>query len=153
MIDLETKTVTKSFSAGTVDLNNIDTKEEGIIDQTSSLENVPREPDGITFIGNDYLATADEGDLEGGSRGFTIFELDGNIVSTSGNTMEHIAAKVGHYPEERSGNKGNEPKTLILLLLRIQTISLLIPSVPVWSLFMTFPNPHNRYFSKYFLLV
>ena len=112
LIDLETKTVTKSFSAGTVDLNNIDTKEEGIIDQSSSLLNVPREPDGITFIGNDYLATADEGDLEGGSRGFTIFELDGNIVSTSGNTMEHIAAKVGHYPEERSGNKGNEPENV-----------------------------------------
>ena len=112
LIDLTTGTVLNSFSAGTVDLTNIDTAEDGIIDQTASLNDVPREPDGITFIGTDFVATADEGDLDGGSRGFTIFDLDGNIVFTSGNEMDLIAAQVGHYPDERSENKGNEPENI-----------------------------------------
>ncbi len=114
LIDLTTGTVINSFSAGTVDLTGIDTVEEdpAIIDQTSSLNGVPREPDGITFIGTDYIATADEGDLDGGSRGFTIFDLQGNVVYTSGNEMDQLAAKFGHYPDARSENKGNEPENI-----------------------------------------
>lgn len=114
LIDLATGTVINSFSAGTVDLTGIDTEEEdpAIIDQTSSLTAVPREPDGITFIGTDYIATADEGDLDGGSRGFTIFDLDGNVVFTSGNTMDQLTAQFGHYPDARSENKGNEPENI-----------------------------------------
>ncbi len=114
LIDLETGEVTNSFSAGTVDLDGIDTVEEdpAIIDQTSFLEDIPREPDGITFIGTEYIATADEGDLDGGSRGFTIFDLEGNVVYTSGNEMDQIAAQVGHYPDARSENKGNEPENI-----------------------------------------
>ena len=112
LIDLTAGAVLRSFSAGTVDLTNIDTAEDSIIDQTASLDDVPREPDGITFIGTDFIATADEGDLDGGSRGFTIFDLDGNIVYTSGSEMDQIAAQLGHYPDERSENKGNEPENI-----------------------------------------
>jgi len=112
LIDLEAGTVLRSFSAGTVDLTNVDTVEDGIIDQTDSLDAVPREPDGIAFIGTDFIATADEGDLDGGSRGFTIFDLDGNVVYTSGNELDLLAAQFGHYPDERSENKGNEPENI-----------------------------------------
>ncbi len=112
LIDLATKTVTNSFSAGDVDLVNIDTEEEDLIDQTSSLTDVPREPDGVTYMGNGYFATADEGDLDGGSRGFTIFNTDGAIVYSSGSFMDQQAAAVGHYPEDRSGNKGVEPENV-----------------------------------------
>ena len=113
LIDLASKTVLNSFSAGTVNLTNIDTEEEDLIDQTSSLDNVPREPDGVTFMGNDYFVTADEGDLDGGSRGFTIFHTDsGEIAYTSGSFMDHMSAAVGHYPEDRSGNKGVEPENV-----------------------------------------
>ena len=114
LIDLATGTVINSFSAGTVDLTGIDTEDErpNIIDQTSSLDAVPREPDGITFIGTEYIATADEGDLDGGSRGFTIFDLEGNVVYTSGNEMDRIAAQLGHYPDRRSDAKGNEPENI-----------------------------------------
>ncbi|MGB3518969.1 MAG: esterase-like activity of phytase family protein, partial [Elainellaceae cyanobacterium] len=112
LIDLTTGTVLRSFSAGSVDLTNIDTVEDGIIDQTSTLDDVPREPDGIAFIGTDFIATADEGDLDGGSRGFTIFDLDGNVVYTSGNDLDLLAAQFGHYPDERSENKGNEPENI-----------------------------------------
>ena len=112
IIDPESKTVTRSFSAGSVDLTNIDTEEEGIIDQTSSLTAVPREPDGTVFLNSYYFATADEGDLNGGSRGFTVFDILGNVAYSSGSEMDQIAATVGHYPDERSGNKGVEPENV-----------------------------------------
>lgn len=112
LIDLTTATVIRSFSAGTVNLTNIDTVEDDIINQTSTLTNIPREPDGVAFIGTEYIATADEGDLDGGSRGFTIFDLNGNVVYTSGSELDQIAARVGHYPESRSENKGNEPENI-----------------------------------------
>ena len=113
LIDLATKTVSNSFSAGTVDLVNIDTEEEDLINQTSSKSDIPREPDGVTFMGSNYFVTADEGDLDGGSRGFTIFETSsGSIVYTSGSDMDQMSAAIGHYPENRSGNKGVEPENV-----------------------------------------
>ena len=112
LIDLPTLTVSASFSAGTVDLENIDTEEEGVIDQSSSLSEVKREPDGVTWIDDKYFVTADEGDLDGGSRGFTIFDKEGNVIAGPGSELDQIAAAVGHYPEERSGNKGVEPENV-----------------------------------------
>jgi len=73
---------------------------------------VPREPDGVTWMGTEYFATADEGDLHGGSRGFTIFSRNGDIVYSSGSELDHLAARIGHYPEGRSGNKGVEPENV-----------------------------------------
>jgi len=110
LVDLPSATVTGHFSAGTVNLDQVDIDEEDIIDQTSSLSNVPREPDGVTWIDNRYFATADEGDMNGGSRSFTIFDTEGNIAYTPASELDHLAARIGHYPEGRSGNKGNEPE-------------------------------------------
>lgn len=112
MIDCATKQVVNSFSAGSVDLSRIDVDEEDVILQTSSLASVPREPDGVTWMGTEYFATADEGDLHGGSRGFTIFSRNGDIVYSSGSELDHLAARIGHYPEGRSGNKGVEPENV-----------------------------------------
>jgi hypothetical protein len=117
LIDLVTAEVIGGFSAGEVDLDGVDLTEDDpalngnlSIIQNESEDGVPREPDGVTWIGTELLATADEGDLDGGSRGFTIFDTDGNIVFTSGNTNDRMTARLGHYPDERSGNKGNEPE-------------------------------------------
>jgi len=112
LIDLATLTITASFTAATVDLENIDTEEEGVIDQSASLEAVPREPDGVTWIDTHYFVTADEGDMDGGSRGFTIFDTSGSVVYGSGSDLDQIAASLGHYPDERSGNKGVEPENV-----------------------------------------
>lgn len=101
-----------SFSAGSVDLTGIDTEEEDVIDQTSSLAGVPREPDGVVFVNNNYFVTADEGDMDGGSRGFTVWDVCGNDVYGSGNFIDQYAASIGHYPESRSGNKGAEPENV-----------------------------------------
>ncbi len=114
IVDLSNGSVINDFSAGSVDLKKIDATEEdpAIISLTESQDDVVREPDGVAWIGTEYFATADEGDLDGGSRGFTIFNKDGDIVWTSGNTLDHMAVRFGHYPDDRSGNKGNEPENV-----------------------------------------
>lgn len=110
IVDLPTGRIVNHFSAGTVDLDGIDVDEEGLITLESSLDDVPREPDAVTWISPFEFATADEGDLDGGSRGFTIFRADGGVRYASGLEMEYQTVRAGHYPEERSGNKGNEPE-------------------------------------------
>ena len=110
ILDLATGTVVSDFSAGTVDLVQVDDNENDLIEQTSSLGNVPREPDAVTWTSINTLATADEGDLDGGSRGFTVFDKDGTVLFGSGNSLEHLVARIGHYPEDRSENKGAEPE-------------------------------------------
>lgn len=113
LVDLATLEITASFSAGTVTLEMVDVMEEGIINPTGMVKDYPREPDGVTWIGTDYFATANEGDMNGGTRGFTIFDTSGGVVYDSGNTMEHVAIQYGHYPDERSENKGNEPENVL----------------------------------------
>ncbi|MDJ0800799.1 MAG: esterase-like activity of phytase family protein [Calothrix sp. MO_167.B12] len=112
LVDLRRGRILNEFSAGTVDLTQIDTVENNLIELNSSLSDVPREPDGVTWIGNRLFATADEGDLNGGSRGFTIYNTRGDVVFSSGNSVEHTVVRLGHYPEERSENKGNEPENV-----------------------------------------
>jgi hypothetical protein len=115
LIDLESGTVASSFSAGTVDLDNIDIFENvpRMIDQSTSLEDVPAEPDGITFIRDNFFATADEGaakkqDDFGGGRSFSIFDICGDLVYNSGSELEQIAASVGHYNDNTSDKRGIE---------------------------------------------
>lgn len=112
LVDLECLEVVRHFSAGAVDLDEIDTVEEDAarISLDGSLEDVLREPDAVKWIDSDCLMTANEGDLAGGSRGFTIFDTCGDVVYDSDNRFEHLAARHGHYPESRSENKGSEPE-------------------------------------------
>lgn len=104
--------VISHFSAGAVDLEGIDTEEEGALDFTASQPGRVREPDSVKWIDDQHFATANEGDYEGGSRGWTIFNKDGTVVYESGLSFEHAMIQIGHYPEERSGNKGVEPEAI-----------------------------------------
>ncbi len=99
------------FSAGEVTLEGVDTKEEGALNFDQTIT-VPREPDSIAWIDNTHFAMANEGDMDGGSRGWTIFSQDGDVIYDSGVSFEHAIISVGHYPEERSGNKGVEPESV-----------------------------------------
>ncbi|QDV46611.1 hypothetical protein Enr13x_65200 [Stieleria neptunia] len=113
IIDLKRGRIVDDFSAGTVDhLDQIDTLENDLIEPNASLSDVPREPDGVVWIDDDVFATADEGDLDGGSRGFTLFLENGVDLYNAGNTIEHMVTRLGHYPESRSENKGNEPENV-----------------------------------------
>ena len=102
--------VVSHFSAGAVTLEGVDTEEEGAIAFTDTLTDVPREPDAIQWIDNDHVVIANEGDMDGGSRGFTVFRKDGTEIYESGLSFEYAVAQIGHYPEDRSGNKGVEPE-------------------------------------------
>mgnify|MGYP001793357251 FL=1 len=102
--------VASHFSAGSVDLENVDVDEELALTFDGTLTDVPREPDAVQWLDNDRLVIANEGDWKGGSRGFTIFNKDGTELFESGLQLEYEAAMLGHYPERRSGNKGVEPE-------------------------------------------
>ena len=105
-------TILNHFPAGTVDLEKVDTEEEGALTFDGMLTDVPREPDSVKWIDDTHFATANEGDMDGGSRGWTIFTQDGSIRYDSGTAFEYAVAEIGHYPEERSGNKGVEPESI-----------------------------------------
>jgi DNA-binding beta-propeller fold protein YncE len=96
------------FSAGSVDLDGIDTKRDGKLDFTASKEGVLREPDGVKWLDGDHFAVANEGDYEGGSRSWSIFRKDGTLVYESGASLEQAIVTIGHYPEARSKSKGVE---------------------------------------------
>lgn len=110
LVDLASGDVVDHFSAGTVDLEAIDTEDDGIIQGNSALQDVPREPDAVSWIDTERFVTADEGDYEGGSRGFTIFNIDGSVVYAPGNRFEHLAMAIGNYNDGRADNKGAEPE-------------------------------------------
>ncbi|WP_099242602.1 esterase-like activity of phytase family protein [Pelagimonas phthalicica] len=101
------------FSAGAVDLEGIDaTDERGALLFTESQMGRVREPDAVKWIDADHFATANEGDMDGGSRGWTIFNKDGSVVYESGASFEHALVQIGHYPDKRSDSKGVEPESI-----------------------------------------
>ena len=110
IISGDTGEVISHFPAGSTDLSGIDTEEDGQLSFTGSQEARLREPDAVQWLDDDRLVIANEGDYEGGSRGFTIFNKDGTELYESGVSMEYIAAQLGHYPEGRSDAKGVEPE-------------------------------------------
>jgi hypothetical protein len=99
--------VANHFSAGTVDLTGIDTKKDGRMDFTGEAAGVLREPDAVKWVDADHFVVANEGDWNGGSRGFTIFKRDGSVAYESGSSLEHAIAALGHYPDHRN-KKGAE---------------------------------------------
>ncbi|MGD2084179.1 MAG: esterase-like activity of phytase family protein, partial [Chromatiales bacterium] len=108
LVHLPTGFIIRDFPAGSVNLSQVDDNENDFIELNASLNGVPREPDGISWIAPFTMATADEGDLFGGSRGITFFSWWGAPTYSSGNDLEHAVVRLGHYPEDRSENKGNE---------------------------------------------
>ncbi|WP_101049206.1 esterase-like activity of phytase family protein [Macromonas nakdongensis] len=110
LVDVAQRRVLRHFSAGTVDLQGVDTQRDGVIRPVNTLQGVAREPDAVAWLDEQRFLTANEGDYRGGSRGFTIFRQDGTVEYDSGALLEHLAMRLGHYPERRSAAKGNEPE-------------------------------------------
>ena len=113
--------IVNHFSAGLVDLNNIDTVKDGVYNPVNSLKNVRREPDAVKWIDDNHFATANEGDYKvkipgqakrGGSRGWTIFHKDGTVVYESAESFETALAEAGYWPDKRAGKKGVEPESI-----------------------------------------
>ncbi|BDA83226.1 alkaline phosphatase [Aureimonas sp. SA4125] len=112
VIDGNTAKVTGHFSAGSVDLDKIDTVSDGKFDFTGSQKGRLREPDAAKWLDDNRFVAANEGDYEGGSRSFTIWNKDGTVLYESGASLEKAAVMAGHYPDKRSRAKGIEPEGL-----------------------------------------
>lgn len=123
VVDLRKAKVTRHFSAGSTSLTNVDATEEklgpqrsGLIELKDDLPNRRREPDAVHWIDDDTFVTANEGDYEdengvqGGSRGFTIFNTRGQVEFESGASFEYEVVRAGHFPQARAANKGVEPE-------------------------------------------
>jgi sugar lactone lactonase YvrE len=105
--------VLSHFPAGSVELEGIDaTDERGALIFTESQPGRKREPDAVKWIDDTHFATANEGDMDGGSRGWTIFAKDGTVVYDSGTDFERALIEIGHYPDKRSDAKGVEPESI-----------------------------------------
>lgn len=107
IVDAATGTVKAHFSAGSVALEGIDTKNDGALSFTGKQDALPREPDTVKWIDNGRLLIVNEGDYEGGTRGFTIFDKTGKELYESGASLEMKIAAAGHYPDKRN-KKGVE---------------------------------------------
>ncbi|MDI3331450.1 MAG: esterase-like activity of phytase family protein [Micrococcus sp.] len=112
--------VLSHFDAGAVALEGIDAAEDGNLSLDGALEESPREPDAIGWIDDEHVATANEGDWLGGTRGWTVFNADpeseefGEVVWDAGTSFEDVAHRYGQYPEHRAENKGAEPEGLLV---------------------------------------
>lgn len=113
IVAADTGEIINHFSAGSAELEMIDTKNDKAFDFSKKRTRL-REPDAVKWIDNERFVTANEGDLFGGSRGFTIFNKSGDILYDSGSDFEHKVIATGHYPEKRSGKKGNEPEGIAI---------------------------------------
>jgi hypothetical protein len=111
VVDLRTGRVVRDFPAGQVTVSGVDTMDDDriVLDGTVTAK---REPDGVAWISDDLFATANEGDYQGGSRGWTIFNRSGKVIWDAGNSLEHIAVEHGLYPDKRSDAKGIEPENV-----------------------------------------
>lgn len=114
LVNLASGTVSAQFSAGSVTLEGVDLTDErpNLIQFSQTQANRLREPDGVTWVSGTRFATANEGDLSGGSRSFTIFNLDGSVAYESGMDLEYRLARIGHTNDRRNDAKGNEPENV-----------------------------------------
>jgi hypothetical protein len=125
LVDLRRGRVLRHFSAGQVDLEGVDVGENDLIEPVGVLRGKRREPDSIAWVGP-LLATANEGDYEdangeeGGSRSFTLFDYKGSVWHEARASMEGAFIRAGHYPENRSENKGIEPEGIASASFRKQ---------------------------------
>lgn len=108
IIDLQTNRITNVFSAGSAEVKGVDTKSDKLINPTDTLPATPREPDAIAWIDDNHVATANEGDWKGGTRGWTVFDTNGKIVWDAGNSVENLAIRHGLHNNKRAKKKGVE---------------------------------------------
>lgn len=109
LVDIASGTLTGVFTAGTASVTGIDVKKDGVIAQTGSIGATPREPDAIAWLDATHVATANEGDWKGGTRGWTVFDATtGTVVWDAGAELERLAVRTGLHNEDRAAKKGVE---------------------------------------------
>ncbi|MFM7886614.1 MAG: choice-of-anchor I domain-containing protein [Pseudanabaena sp.] len=122
IIDLNSASVTRIFSAGTVtQLGDLTDDDKASLTEKFTGR---REPDGIAFtLDGKFLVTANEGDTDrktfgdndySGGRGWSIFDIQGRVIYDSGNSVEALAIKNNFYPLKRSSKRGIELEGVVV---------------------------------------
>ncbi len=112
VIDLPTASIDHVWSAGNAQVSGVDATKNGLFDPVDSID-LPREPDAVQWVGDGLVATANEGDWKGGTRGWTVFDAaTGDVVWDAGNSFEQLAIRHGLFNDDRAGKKGPEPEGL-----------------------------------------
>jgi len=111
IVDGRTGAVTGHFPAGAATVTDVDTERDGALRFTGTQQDRLREPDSVKWLDDERLVVANEGDWNGGARGFSIFSRTGELLFEAGNALDHEAARLGHYPDHRN-SKGVEPEGL-----------------------------------------
>jgi hypothetical protein len=112
IIDLPTATVETVWSAGNAVVKGVDATKDGRFNPVDTID-APREPDSIQWVGDGLVATANEGDWKGGTRGWTVFRAaTGEVVWDAGSSFEDLATKHGLHNNDRAAKKGAEPEGL-----------------------------------------
>ena len=96
-------------------LNGVDAVEDGVISLTDVARrtcagSLTRSRGSRVHSAPSNIATANEGDLFGGSRGFSIFRRNGSVAFDSGNSLEELAVQYGHYPEGPLRRQGDRAR-------------------------------------------
>lgn len=109
LVSLPTATVLHHWPLG-ASTHAADLTDDGVISFTETLT-AAREADAISWTPNGRLITANEGDLTGGSRDFTLFAApSGKVLFEPGAAYEIAIANAGLYNDGRSDNRGCEPE-------------------------------------------
>ena len=141
IIDANTAAVKTHFSAGSVDLTGIDTKRDGALKFSGESKGVLREPDAVKWLDDNRLLVANEGDYQGGSRGFTIFDKTGKLLYESGassNALSPISATIRKAGRDR---RASSPKVSKPPSSATSNISSCSPNAPRSSASTRTPAP------------
>ena len=110
IIDLAKASIESAWSAGNAVVSGVDATDDGIFNATDTID-APREPDAIQWVGDGLVATANEGDWKGGTRGWTVFSsATGKVAWDAGSSFEDLATKYGLHNNDRAAKKGAEPE-------------------------------------------
>ena len=113
IIDLADGKTVSSFTAGHVAIEIDHSGEDGESGLARrNMRHRPREPDGVCWITSEVLATADEGDLSGGTRGFTIWTTEGRPIFTSGGELDSLLKGDTSKQKWRKRIRGVEPESI-----------------------------------------
>lgn len=107
VIDLPTGEVRSLFSAGTATRAFDRTQDEQL--DYSEVDTLAREPDTVQWTPDGHILTADEGE-DRGSRSWSLFTPEGDLVWTSGLTGERYLSAYANINDDRNDSQGMEPE-------------------------------------------
>lgn len=113
LIDAENGNITLNIDLGSTNLAGVDLDDEQPcqIQQNETSGLLERQADAVAWINSASLITVNEGDRNGsGTRDFSVFDTNGQNLFNAGNSLDQAVAGIGHYPDRRSDERGNEPE-------------------------------------------